>query len=248
MADRLVFNSEYNRDSFFQGAHALFDKMPDGTPKDLMQSLPVRSDVIPVPIRDELSSFASTQINRPVEILWNHRWEYDKQPQVFFAAIRRLISAGFKLSLHIVGQSFRQAPPCFAEFREAHSECILTWGFQPKESYHQILGRSDIVVSTALHDFQGLGMLEAIAAGCTPVAPNRMAYPEYIGDEHLYQISADPGVDNNEALEIESLFQKLVTTVQNTAEHPGPHKIDVQRYRVSELIPVYEKLIRHQLA
>lgn len=247
-ADRLVFNSEYNRDSFFEGARLLFEKMPDGTSKQLLSELPTRTEVIPVPVRDALSVVATSVKNQPLEILWNHRWEYDKQPQVFFAAMQRLLASGFELSLHVVGQSFREVPSCFAEFREAHSHCIVTWGFQPKTVYDQLLERSDIVVSTALHDFQGLGMLEAIAMGCTPVAPRRMAYPEYIADELLYQVVPDTcttgSIENNEAFEVDKLYQKIASII----ESPGQYQCDVQRYKSSGLLPVYDQAIRSVLS
>ncbi len=251
-ADRLVFNSEYNRDSFYAGARLLLKKMPDGTSKELLSELPVRSEVIPVPVSDELSSHAAPVKNRPVEILWNHRWEYDKQPQVFFAAMKQLLVEGFEISLHVMGQSFREVPSCFAEFRQAHGDCIATWGFQPRDVYHQLLERSDIVVSTALHDFQGLGMLEAIAMGCTPVAPNRMAYPEYIADELLYQVAPDTSNDTSndtgnaksEAIEAEMLFQKIASVIKT----PRQCESDIQRYKSSNLLPVYDRLISSVLS
>ena len=44
--------------------------------------------------------------------------------------------------------------------------------------YRALLARADVVLSTALHDFQGLSILEATAAGCLPLVPDRLAYPE----------------------------------------------------------------------
>jgi len=44
-----------------------------------------------------------------------------------------------------------------------------------------------VVLSTARHDFQGLAIQEACFAGCTPLAPNRLVYPEYLPENLLYQ-------------------------------------------------------------
>ncbi len=243
VADKLVFNSEYNRDSFFEGARQLLAKMPDGTPKNLLDELPTRSIVVPVPVREELSSLMTANNNKTVEILWNHRWEYDKQPQVFFAAIKKLLATGVRVSLHVMGQSFRQTPDCFNEFQKDHGDCIVTWGFQPIEKYQQILASADIVVSAALHDFQGLGMQEAIAAGCIPIAPDRMAYPEYICKEYLYSVTAPDSATLSEAQEVDMLYQKLLWIIETSAKPTVRLQTAIQRYKTSELLPIYDRLI-----
>ena len=256
VSDKLVFNSVYNRDTFFHGARRLLKNMPDGTPKDLLDALPERAVVTPVPIRDEFLKLTTDTNNQPVEILWNHRWEYDKQPEVFFSAIKKLLEADVDLRLHIVGQSFREVPECFTEFRESYPDCILTWGFQTPTDYQQILARSDIVVSAALHDFQGLGMLEAIAAGCIPVAPSRMAYPEYIAKNFLYSVPSldqstggNSGIGSNSGntsvlLEAEMLYQKLKEIIASFSKPETTMPVtDVERYKRSALLPAYSKLI-----
>jgi hypothetical protein len=43
------------------------------------------------------------------------------------------------------------------------------------------------VLSTALHDFQGLAIQEASLAGCTPFVPNDLSYPEYFPTAFRYQ-------------------------------------------------------------
>ncbi len=257
-SDKLVFNSEYNKDTFFNGARALFEKMPDGTPGGMLDHLPQQSQVIPVPLRDDLTDVSIVggnirnikTLDRPVEIVWNHRWEYDKQPQVFFAAIKKLLDDGLRLSVHVMGQSFREVPDCFTDFHNEHADVVSTWGHQPMEQYRQVLKSADIVVSAALHDFQGLGMLEAIRAGCIPVAPDRMAYPEYMPEELLYLPAAEDGVKNkgtinqeSEAREVSALYLKLLQVINGDVEEHVLKDINTKRYASSIVLPQYCELL-----
>jgi len=198
--------------------------------------------VIPVPIISDLSVVAAQlkPRSRPVEIVWNHRWEYDKQPQVFFAAIEKLIEDGRELTVHVMGQSFREVPDCFTDFRNSHAQYVATWGHQSVDAYRQVLQNADIVVSAALHDFQGLGMLEAIAAGCIPVAPDRMAYPEYMPADLLYSTQSND--HNSEHREVLALYQKLVQIYEGDIQHSILKNIDLSGYIAIEVLPKYRQL------
>ncbi|MEM7258916.1 MAG: DUF3524 domain-containing protein [Pseudomonadota bacterium] len=226
-ADVLVFNSAYNQSSFMNGLQAFSKRMPDGIDKHVPVQLAAKSQVLPVPIIQ--SPQQTGKDNATVEIVWNHRWEYDKQPDVFFAAMSRLQQEKLPFKLHVMGQSFRQVPSCFDTARKALGGRIITWGYQPRERYCQILERAAIVVSTALHDFQGLSMLEAIHRGCVPVAPDRVAYPEYIPAALLYN------GDN----EVESLCDLLHDVV--TGQLPQAPLVDA--YLDTVLTDKYRKLI-----
>lgn len=231
-ANVLVFNSRYNKDSFAEGVLQFIRTMPDGMDRGLIERCLSKSLVMPVPIVS--TDRPPPAENRVREIVWNHRWEYDKQPHLFFEVLYRLASDGVAFRLHLMGQSFRNVPDCFTEARERLAPQIATWGFQPRESYLRTLQRADLVVSTALHDFQGLGMLEAIDCGCVPVAPDRMAYPEYVPADLLY----DSGN------EVESLTARLRALLHD----PLPPAPDVERYSDSTLVPEYRQLIARTIA
>jgi len=236
--DRLVFNSEFNRASFLQGVRALLKKLPSSFPDNFVDSLALKSQVLAVPI-SPLTEAINVQAKKtfssrePITILWNHRWEYDKQPEVFFAAMNLLKARGYRFRLNVVGESFRQVPKCFETAKQELADEINTWGFQDRESYKLLLKQSDIVVSTALHDFQGLSMLEAMSAGCLPVAPDRVVYPEYIPQSLLYRTA------DSLRHEADNLAAKLISVFsQNDAQVP-----DISGYYTENLLDDYRQLL-----
>jgi len=115
----------------------------------------------------------------PVRIAWVSRWEHDKNPQVFFDALKVLAAEGVDFELNVLGESFADTPECFEEARRRFSNRLRHWGFaRDRGEYLRVLSESDVVVSTAKHEFFGIAVLEAVAAGCRPLVPNALAYPE----------------------------------------------------------------------
>lgn len=190
-ADLAIFNSAYNHSSFLDGAEKLLKKLPDQIPNGLSERLQETSMVLPVPLVDSHYVAHQTQAGA-LNILWNHRWEHDKGPELLLEALRQLSSLHTEFKLHIVGQQFRDSPAAFETIRSEFATHLESWGYVESEaSYRQLLQHSDVVVSTAHHDFQGLAILEAVAAGCLPMTPKRLAYPEMLGNQHCYQDGPD---------------------------------------------------------
>jgi hypothetical protein len=55
-----------------------------------------------------------------------------------------------------------------------------------RRDYFHLLKSGTIVVSTARHEFFGLAVIEAVRAGCRPLLPRRLSYPELFPGEYLY--------------------------------------------------------------
>lgn len=55
-----------------------------------------------------------------------------------------------------------------------------------KEDYYEVLSESKVVVSFALQENFGFGILEAAYLGCIPILPRRLVYPEFFPDKYLY--------------------------------------------------------------
>ena len=187
-ADRLVFNSDYNRQSFLAGAAGLLGKMPDGVPPGLTSRLESKTDVIPVPLAP--GSFRDSQAEAGGRaIVWNHRWEYDKGTLRLQEILAELIRRGGDFTVHLLGQQFRGEDAVMRENQALleSSGHLGHCGFlDDREAYLALLAQSHLVLSTANHEFQGLSVQEAMACGCVPVVPDDLAYPGYVGDAHRY--------------------------------------------------------------
>jgi glycosyltransferase involved in cell wall biosynthesis len=187
-ADQVAFNSGWNRDSCLDGIQGLLDKMPDAVPPGVVAHIAAKSRVLPVPLEtDWFTADTRNAGGEPLTIVWNHRWEYDKGPERLFAALLRLQQSGMDFRVHVIGQQFRKQPAVFAALHARFGTYIGSWGMvQEVADYRRILQQSDIVLSTALHEFQGLAVQEAVASGCIPLVPDRLSYREYFATPYRY--------------------------------------------------------------
>ena len=195
-ATALVFNSRFNRESFMQGAAALLKKMPDGVPNGVVEQLQKKSHVISVPIDevplDPLLVPRPDTSSRDLTLVGNHRWEYDKGLDELVSLVKRLKGGGFQFKCHVIGQSFRTIPAQLQAARGYLGASLGLFGFvDDRAQYLQLLKDSDVVVSTARQEFQGIAVLEAMAAGCCPIVPDSLAYREFVPEAYRYQNVAE---------------------------------------------------------
>jgi glycosyltransferase involved in cell wall biosynthesis len=186
-ADAVVFNSSYHLEAFFDELPRLLKHFPDYTELWSVDALHARSRVLPLGL--DLFRFDAYRPARSASdcplILWNHRWEYDKDPHTFFEAIYTLDREGLDFGLALLGESFRNQPEEFLEARERLPERIIHFGYaEDFAAYARLLWQSDVVVSTALHDFFGAAVVEACYCDCFPILPHRLSYPELIPPEY----------------------------------------------------------------
>jgi len=241
-AEAIWFNSEYNRSTFLAGVEELIRQMPDQTPKGLAERLQAKSQVIPVPISIECSESETrsphNESPRPFNVIWNHRWEYDKGPDTLVEVIRQCEELGLPIQFVIAGKRFRQIPKGFKELMDKPSQNLIHIGtFENKTDYCHALRTSDVVLSTAVHEFQGLAMLEGAGYGCVPLAPDDLAYPEWIPEALRY------GTDNPVAACVEKLshwYHQGLPSTPNVA--PFEWRILSEQYKKS-LMEVSQKRV-----
>ena len=97
-----------------------------------------------------------------------------------------------------------------------------------KDDYRKYLSRSAIVVSTAIHEFQGLSMLEAVSAGVVPIVPDDLCYREQYAGEYRYNVG-----DSSE------LAGKITDYLRAVPEVP-----DVSRWYDEAIIEEWYQLLR----
>ena len=49
-------------------------------------------------------------------ILWNHRWEYDKNPESFFECLYQLQQNDIDFDIAVLGESFNTNPNVFDDY------------------------------------------------------------------------------------------------------------------------------------
>lgn len=183
-ADRVVFNSRYHRDVFFAELPRLLRHFPDLTHEHRIPEVEQRSEVLEVGVELDWIPPSPRRRTGPIRLLWNHRWEHDKDPSAFFAAVDRLASEGLDFTVAVCGENFRRRPLEFTAAARLHPERIVHMGHLPTDDYRRHLLEADIVVSTALQEFFGISVVEGMAAGCLPVVPRRLSYPEIVPERY----------------------------------------------------------------
>ncbi len=222
-ADYVWFNTGFHRSEFLSALRGFFKRMPDNQPTDLIDRIDAKSAVHPPGI-DSFPRRDKQRVPGPARILWVGRWEHDKNPEDFFQALKHLKEKGIDFRLSVLGEQFRDSPEVFARAKDYFAEHIDRWGYlQSRDEYRRVLCDADIVVSTANHEFFGIGIVEAIAAGACPILPDRLAYPEIVGG-----IEADGADEPNEFFydgTVNGLVEKLQSHIASLeTEGLRPHE------------------------
>ncbi len=196
-ADAVWFNSHGHRQAFLEAASDLLRRMPGFVPTSVMAAIEEKSTVWAPPVNltkglARAQNQGSARPAGPLRILWSHRWEYDKNPEAFFNAMLRLADTGRRFELVLVGEQFRTIPDAFSGSFERLQPWIAHAGYlESAADYHAMIGGCDLVVSTAIQENFGLAVVEAMLAGCMPLFPNRLSYPELLPADlhaiHLYE-------------------------------------------------------------
>ena len=229
-AQACVFNTEWNREGFCEEIPGFLREFPDHHPKGVAEAIRAKSAVIAPPFDSAAFDTAAPSRGRVVRIVWPHRWEHDKHPDAFFSAVAGLAGEGLDFEVAVAGQAFRDVPESILAAEEALGSRLVHLG-EPatRDEYAALLARCDVSVSTALNEFFGIAMVESAYAGCFPLVPDRLAYPEIYPAEMRY---ADP----------EQLVARLRSLVIDPPA-PGAARGLASRFTFEALTGEYESLL-----
>ncbi|MEP5569015.1 MAG: DUF3524 domain-containing protein [Halioglobus sp.] len=238
-ADKIAFNSAFNRDSFLQGCRTLFARLPDFVPEGVVEVMEKKSQVLPVPLLPAPAQAGVGWPSRPqpesIRILWSARFEHDKGGDELYAILEGLEASSQHYELAVTGQQFRNSPPVFAKIEQEFEHRLVQFGFvESGDDYHALQRGADIILSTARHEFQGLAVMESVRAGCIPVVPDRLAYVETYPENYRYLSCPQDPV--KEAASAVSVIQRL-SSVRGTP-------VDLSAYSIEELQPRYAQLLQ----
>jgi glycosyltransferase involved in cell wall biosynthesis len=239
-ADRVVFNSKFHLDEFMGAARALIKLMPDARPGFMMEEIRKKASVLYPGCRFEPGSVPLEERDEAVPlIIWNHRWEHDKNPESFFNALFRLKEMKVPFSLVLLGENFEAFPDIFNRAKAVLKDEIRVSGYvESREDYLSWLKKGAVVVSTALQENFGISVVEAVRHGCIPLLPRRLSYPEIMpGDLHpkiLYKSEED-------------LVEKLTHILLNVHKYkPLRERLsaDMARFSWEIIVKQYDKVLK----
>ena len=236
-ADRVLFNSRYHRDSFLAALPGFLGGFPDFREMETVAEIKGKSDILPLGLDlGRLDAHRTARQTNPPLILWNHRWEYDKNPDLFFRTLFRMADEGIPFEIAVLGERYARIPPIFKNARERLGKRIIHFGFAPDFSeYATWLWRADILPVCAIHDFFGASVVQAMYCNCRPLLPNRLAYPEHVPAELQKQTLYDSE---------EQFFTALKNLLLHRDElEPATPQNWVRQYDWSRLIGQYDDLM-----
>ena len=235
-ADAILFNSRYHRDVFNAQLPEFLKGFPDQNELGSLDFLKTKSEVLPLGL--DLKRFDQYRVEGPKDttkpplILWNHRWEYDKNPEEFFQALYQLQDEGIVFEVAVLGESYRKCPPIFTEAQQRLGERIVQFGYAKDfADYARWLWRADILPVHSNHDFFGASVVQAIYCHCAPLLPRRLAYPEHLPVEMQDRFLYD---------DFDGLLRRLRELIKSPTQEAEELHSHVTRYDWGNLVEQYD--------
>jgi len=193
-ADAVYFNSDYHLQDFMAQAQRMLKHFPDYKELESIERIRRKAKVLHLGM--DLQRFDAQHSEKdsaaPPLLLWNHRWEDDKDPDAFIDSALELVREGFDFQVAMTGQHFGARPRAMERAQAQLGGRLLQLGYVDSfAQYARLLWAADFVISSAWQEFFGMAICEAIYCGCLPILPRRLNYPALLPralhDDCLYQ-------------------------------------------------------------
>ncbi len=229
-SDFNLFNSQFHLNSFLSSVIEFEQKAPGEETLSIHDQIQKKSQVLPIGL--DLEGFLNNQTETEVPtILWNHRWEEDKNPEDFFDTLLRLSLEGYDFKLIVLGEKQASYPKVFNDIERTLKKHLIHIGYaNSRDQYLSLVNQANILFVTSYHDFFGISVVEAVQAGCYPILPNRLAYPEHIQESRYFYKTEEEGYSRLK----ECLDKKLFINFD---------PIDLSHYSWPTMAPQYDKLL-----
>jgi glycosyltransferase involved in cell wall biosynthesis len=240
-ADGLIFNSQSHKDAFLGALPGFIKKMPEYKPHLAIPLMEKKSSVIypgchfppQPPLR--ISKHTSTTDEYIPLVIWNHRWEFDKNPETFFRCLYNADAAGEKFEIVLLGENFKKIPDEFLKAKEYFGDRIRQFGWaESRLEYQEWLSRGDIVISTSNQENFGISMVEAIYHGARPLLPRRLSYPELIPESLHREVLYDS------EKELFSRFREILKETREGKTAPKVLVDSMSRFSWENIIKEYD--------
>jgi len=232
VADRIFFNSQFHKDTFLGALPNFLKGFPDYNEIDSIEKIEEKAEVLYLGMNLKKFDKYKTKQNKKPLILWNHRWEYDKNPTDFFKALYKMQEKNLDFEVVILGENFRQIPEEFEIAKEKLKDKIVFMGFtQNFEDYASWLWKANILPVTSNQDFFGGSVVEAIYCNCYPILPDRLAYSEHLqNNENCFY---------NSLAELCKKLERSILSFNNLEKQNS----FVKKYDWKEIIGEYDKTL-----
>jgi len=240
VSDMNLFNSNYHRNLYIEEMEKYLNKKPEYKNKYTVELISNKSSVLHIgcdlnkfsPIKDYLN-------DKPI-ILWNHRWEHDKNPDLFFNTLIKLKAKNIKFNLVILGQKFSRVPQIFNKIESELKSEILHIGYCDSfDDYKKWMHKADILPITSYQDFFGISIVEAVFCKTIPLLPNRLSYPEILEKEN------NPEIFYNDDNEFYIQLSQLIKNYKNLRNSTSKYQSIVDRFDWNIMKNKYDELFKN---
>jgi glycosyltransferase involved in cell wall biosynthesis len=139
--------------------------------------------------------------------------------------------------LALAGENVRVDPREFDDARARLGDRVVHVGHLPEADYRELLTQADVVVSTAHHEFFGVAIVEAMAAGAVPLLPDRLSYPELVPERYHESVLYSDGA-------LADRLRRVLADLDGARAAVDGLRSEMLRFDWATLAPVYDDRLR----